>query len=331
MKMAKDPGQPTTRQVEEHRKFHIPFRSWCKWCILGRGRGIQHRRADGSKIPIVGLDYFFNTTAGLKKREELEQPMTPEGDAEVTELRKKGKMVKCVLVRCFLTKALFAHVVPYKGPGEDDFVADLLVKDVAWLGHTRLTLKADGEPALQALVRRLLELAKVQCHLEQLLKEDPAAYDSRSNGGTEIGVQLIRGLFRTHKLCLEERINKFIPVDYPVLAWLLQHTCLLLNACVRGDGGLTAWARVRGRPFRQQLLGFGEVVLYKFPLKGPRHQPDGNMGATGGEGIFVGYDRQSNTFMVETEAGPVRARSVTRRPERDRWSAKGIVRISSTA
>ena len=29
MKMAKDPGQPTTRQIEEHRKFHIPFRSLC--------------------------------------------------------------------------------------------------------------------------------------------------------------------------------------------------------------------------------------------------------------------------------------------------------------
>ncbi len=331
MKMAKDPGQPTKRQVEEHRKFHILFRSWCKWCILGRGRGIQHRRTDGSRIPIVGLDYFFITAAGLKKREELEQPMTPEGEAEVNELRKKGKLIKCVLVRCFLTKALFAHIVPYKGPGEDDFVADILVKDIAWLGHTRLALKADGEPALQALVRRLLELVKVQCHdLEQLMKEDPATYDSRSNGGTEIGVQLIRGLFRTHKLCLEERINKFIPVDHPVLAWLMQHTCLLLNACVRGDDGLTAWARVRGRPFRQQLLGFGEAVLYKFPIKGPKHQPDGNMGATGGEGIFVGYDRQSNTFMIETEAGPVRARSVTRRPERDRWDAEGIARINST-
>ncbi len=331
MKIAKDPGQPTVRQIEEHRKFHIPFRSWCKWCILGRGRGIQHRRSDGSTIPVVGLDYFFNTKAGLKKREELEQPMTPEGDAEVTELRKKGAMVKCVLVRCHATKALFAHVVPYKGPGENDLVADMLVKDIAWLGHTRLALKADGEPALQALVRRLLEITKVQCHdLEQLTKEDPATYDSKSNGATEVGVHLVRGLFRTLKLCLEERIDKFIPVDHHVLAWLLQHTCLLLNACVRGDDGLTAWARVRGRPFRQQLLGFGEAVLYKYPVKGPKSQPTGNMGATGGEGIFVGFDRQSNTFTVETESGPVKARSVTRRPERDRWSAEGIARIAST-
>ena len=215
----------------------------------------------------------------MKKREELEQPTTPEGDAEVNELRSKGKIVKCILVRCFMTKTLFAHVVPYKGPGEDDAVADMLVKDIAWLGHTRLTLKADGEPALQALVQRLLEVTKVECHdLDQLMKEDPAAYDSRSNGGTGIGVHIIRGLFRTLTLCLGERINKFIPIDHPVLAWLLQHTCLLLNVSVRGTDGLTAWARVRGRPFRQQLLGFGEADLYKNNYQGPQAQPDGQHG-----------------------------------------------------
>ena len=102
----------------------------------------------------------------------------------------------------------------------------------------------------------------------------------------------------------------------------LSRGTVLINARVRGTDGLTAWARARGRPFRQQLLGFGEAVLYKYPTKGPRHNPTGNMGAIGGEGIFVGYDWQSDTFMVETEDGPVRARSVTRRPGGERWRAR---------
>ncbi len=50
MRMAADPGQPTQRQVEEHRRVHVPFRSWRKWCILGRGRGIQHRRSGGKMV-----------------------------------------------------------------------------------------------------------------------------------------------------------------------------------------------------------------------------------------------------------------------------------------
>ena len=37
VKHAVDPGAPTAAQVEDHRKTHIPFRSWCRWCVLGRG------------------------------------------------------------------------------------------------------------------------------------------------------------------------------------------------------------------------------------------------------------------------------------------------------
>ena len=325
---APDPGQPTARQIEEHRKLHLPFRSWCRWCVLGRGRGLQHRRRWGSIIPIVGLDYFFLTKGGVKKREDLDFTVDADGNKALEEARARGDVVKCLLVRCFLTKAVFAHVVPQKGLDEDNLVADLVVTDLAWLGHTRVIVKADGEPALQALVRRVLEIAKVECRdLEQLAKEDPAAYDSQSNGGTEVGVRLVRGLFRSVNLCLEQRIDRFIPVDHPVVQWMLEHVCLLLNAIVKGSDGLTAWTRVRGRPFSQQLLGFGEAVLYRYPGKGPRHQPDGNTGALGGQGIFLGYNRSSNTFAVGTPQGVVHSRSITRRPDSERWQPEALAQL----
>ena len=38
VKPAADPGAPTAAQIEAHRLAHLPFRSWCKWCVLGRGR-----------------------------------------------------------------------------------------------------------------------------------------------------------------------------------------------------------------------------------------------------------------------------------------------------
>ena len=47
VRIAPDPGKPTERQIEEHRITHLPFRSWCRWCILGRGRGLQHRARMG--------------------------------------------------------------------------------------------------------------------------------------------------------------------------------------------------------------------------------------------------------------------------------------------
>ena len=83
IKTAKDPRQPSAEEVEEHRCAHLPFRDWCKWCIMGRGRGLQHSRTLASWIPIVGLDYFYITKGGVMKREELEQeiPRNPEGGA----------------------------------------------------------------------------------------------------------------------------------------------------------------------------------------------------------------------------------------------------------
>ncbi len=40
LKIARDPGRPTAKDVEDHRsRGHLPYRTWCKWCNLGRGRG----------------------------------------------------------------------------------------------------------------------------------------------------------------------------------------------------------------------------------------------------------------------------------------------------
>ena len=107
-------------------------------------------------------------------------------------------------------------------------------------------------------------------------------------------MKLIRGFFRTLKLCTEARIDKFIPVDHPVVAWLLEHTCLILSVRVRGTDGLTPWSRVRGRAFNQRMLSFLESVFYKLPTKGPQAAPDGNMGAKWAVGTFLGYSRNSN-------------------------------------
>ena len=332
LKTAPDPGQPTERQLEDHRRTHVPFRLWCKWCVLGRGRGLQHMRCTISLVPIVGI-YFFITSGGIKTRRELIKMYGDElmVDEHIETDRKEGKIVKCMVIRCFKTKIVFGHVVPQKGEDEHNYATGLIVQALQWLGHTRMILKNDGEPAIQALTRKAVELAKVKLEdLEQLSKENPVAYDSQSNGATEVGVRNIRGLFRTLKLCFEARLGKFIPITHATIPWLMEHTCLLLNVTVRGTDGLTSWQRVRGRPFRQQLLNFGENVLYKFPGKGPEHHPTGNMGAQGSEGVFTGYNVTSNTFKIATASSYTTARSITRRPVSDRWNADAVAQIRVT-
>ena len=103
-----------------------------------------------------------------------------------------------------------------------------------------------------------------------------------------------------------------------MVPWLLQHACFLLNVAKRGPDGLTPWARARGRAFRQKVMGIGEIVMYKLPTKGPRSQPDGNMGTKWQQGAFLGFSRDSNQYILGTEEGLDYSRTIARCPEPDR-------------
>ena len=132
-------------------------------------------------------------------------------------------------------------MVPQNGLGENNVACDFVLGDLEWLGHTRVIMKSDNEPAVKALVARVIELVKIECEdCNQISKEQSAVYDSQSNGGTEVWVRLARGLLRTVKLCPEERIGKYIPVGHATVPWIVDHVRLLLNVVVRGSDGITA-------------------------------------------------------------------------------------------
>ena len=145
---------------------------------------------------------------------------------------------------------------------------DLIVKDCCWLGFASVIFKADNKKAIRVLLARVVDRAAATIlFLEQISVESAAKYDSQSNGLTEVGVALVRGMFRILKLCLEARIERYIPVDHAIVPWLLEHASLIFNTSGIGPDGLTAWARARGRGFNQPMLGFGEQVLYKLASK----------------------------------------------------------------
>jgi hypothetical protein len=272
------------------------------------------------------MDYFYMTDGGLKTKVELDMD-----DEEVNQKRESGELVKCLLVRCFATKAVFAHVVPCKGIDDDAIAVELVVKDVAWLGHVRLYLKADNERSLQALVRATLLRSKVVIEdLEQLGQEMPQPYDSPSNGGIEVGVRNIRKDFRCMRMDLEERLGCKIPIAHPIMAWLLRHVAFIQCIMIKGDDGLTPWTRVKGRPFCLRLTGFAERVFWKLPGKGPQHQPDGNMAPTWGEGLFLGYSSMMNSYLVASKNGVKVTRAVTRRPVQNRYSIEEVEQLKAT-
>ncbi len=157
VKIAPSPVLPSASEVEEHRVTHAQYRSWCRECVEGKALGEQRGRAsdDGTVklVPTVGIDYFYITSNGIFKREELilnnspKDPGTNSQDSETEKLleeRRQGRIVKCLIVRCSRTKAVFAHQVPVKGVDEDRHVVKLVCADIEWLGHTKITLKCDN-------------------------------------------------------------------------------------------------------------------------------------------------------------------------------------------
>ena len=104
-------------------------------------------------MTIIGIDYFYSTPKGARTPKDLKDEGLATREA-ITAARRKGDVVKCVMIRdATTTKCEFAHVVPFKGTEDDDgkFVSDLVAEDVAWMGPVRVIVKADNEPALQAL------------------------------------------------------------------------------------------------------------------------------------------------------------------------------------
>ena len=46
MRNIRDPGQPIAKEHQEHMTTHRPYRSWCEFCVMGRGVSAPHRRSD---------------------------------------------------------------------------------------------------------------------------------------------------------------------------------------------------------------------------------------------------------------------------------------------
>ena len=116
----------------------------------------------------------------------------------------------------------------------------------------------DCDASVNKVAQLMIDAPKIPAYAKEFLKnlqtESPPAYDSQSNGGTGTANRMIRGLFRTLKLCLEARIGHYVQVNHSLVPWLLQHTCTLLNARARGSDGLTARECTKGTAFNKLVF-----------------------------------------------------------------------------
>ena len=73
-----DPIQPTARQISDHDRTHLPYRNWCKWCVLAKGREDGHPRDLGEQegLPVVGMDYVYYGNDSKEGEEVVDKKVT---------------------------------------------------------------------------------------------------------------------------------------------------------------------------------------------------------------------------------------------------------------
>ena len=135
---------PTSSEMKEHLRTHLPYRSWCQHCVSGRGVGTQRRRRnpgeDSVEVAIVAVDHcFFRNTPG-----EESIPVLVMRDPE--------------------TRLLAAHAVPMKG-AVVEWTAQQDVRHLERLGHHgRLVIRCDQDAALKSLVSEAARMRGGRCH-----------------------------------------------------------------------------------------------------------------------------------------------------------------------
>ena len=223
---------------------HVPYRSWYNHCDEGRGREAGHSRHnnEGQRVSTVSFDYAFVGDKGEITSQE--QADTEEGS------------MKIFVVRDLLSKAVFGHVVPKNGLDENGFAVDTIVGDIKRSGYTKVMLQSDNKPAILKLLFESFRELRTN-RLEQVMSENSPEYDPQANGNAEIGVNTVKGMLRTHRSNLETELGYRVPARHPfIITWFVRHSSMLLNWTVVGPDGISAYNRVRSKPFETRLLRF---------------------------------------------------------------------------
>ena len=304
IKVACSPCSPTAKEREEHNCTHCPYRNWRPVCVEAKGKEDGHdagKEEGPREKPTVGLDY---------------KAFGEDADQEDKSM--------AIIMRDRETKMTFAHVCPCKGP--DPWVIARVADDIDTIGHADIIMKSDGEPAL---VKLMMEIKAKRAH--STIPQHPPAYDPQSNGAIEKAVDDVMGQVRALKIGLERRIKERIGARWPILHWIVEHACTVINRCQVGHDGMTPYRRLVGKDSPQRFLEIGESVLAK-----PKRKPESNrkraLRSKWVHGTWVGMTQRTNEHLVVlAQGGPaVRVRTVKRKPLEDRWDADAVREVKAT-
>ena len=219
MRTVRSPAEPSQAERDEHDLTHCTYRSWCDACVRGQAKDDAHSTVPAeyseSSIPRVTMDYAFLTESGRTKAEE---------DAELT-----AKMYMTILVLVeSMCRSVWTYAVESKGASEMWLESQILEDfDTIGLTNEKLIIKADQEASITEVQKMLV---KSRAGHGTALEQSRVG-DSNSNGRVERAVQDVKGLVRTHRAALEEKLGKKIGISHPIVPWTVRHVGHIITRC----------------------------------------------------------------------------------------------------
>ena len=182
----------TGEEIAKYNLTHQPYRPCCKYCAMGRLDDTHHHRhKQAREPPIVSIDYMCV------------------GDGSSS----SPTFVACGGVRGNRL------AIPVASKGAIGLVSEKLSEWMANVGHAKIIIKRDQEPAivevhdaiprerandLRAIMKNTAAIRGFNDQM-QILPENPPVGQSQSNGVVENSIKQAQGQIRTFEVSNEER------------------------------------------------------------------------------------------------------------------------------
>ena len=227
---------PTPEERRLHATVHIPARSWCGICMQAKFDDDPHfREGHDREGDEIQMDYCF---AGFL----------------------------CILMLYFVN-TMAPHAI--LGPkGVDYYMIRAVAAAIENWGVTKIVLKHDQEPAITALVREIKNFRKAPTIVEEAQKGN-----HQGVGGVERANQEVLKQIRALLYTIQENYGRELPNDHSLWPWLVRHSSWLLSRFTVHHDDRTSYEMLRGRPYRGEIVVFGECVWAREPQTTSKLQP----------------------------------------------------------
>ena len=295
-----NPLLPSQEDRDHHALTHLPFRSWCAHCVRGCGQTHPHHRVvrDSDAVPELHIDYCF-----MGKKDEKAQPILVARDRD--------------------TKMTLSFLVKEKG-AMDMYVVKRILAFIKELGHegSKIIVKSDQESPIKAVIDKVMQLRE-----GATVPEHSPVRSSGSNGIIERAIKEVEARVRCMKSALDERLGSDLSAKSNVLPWMVEYASVLINRYLVGRDGKTAYERAKGKSSKMLGFEFAEMVHFR---RAPTPGRLGKLDTLWHHGVFVGYRSISGEYMIVTDDGAYKTRTMRRRPLEERWNRAAVECIKYT-